>query len=76
MSFSQAEASERQLQVMLDAFAVLREPSPVDEADADVASARRVTRALRREQAARDGRPLAHLWDGIAGRVDRLYPEQ
>lgn len=50
------------------------EPAAADDAALDGASARRVTTALRREQAACDDRPLAHLWDGLAGRIDRLYP--
>lgn len=50
----------------------------VDEGfdDNDVASARRMVAVLRREQAARAGRPLSGVWKNLAGRIERHYPPE
>lgn len=72
---SQQSIRERQLEVMLDVFAASQiGPAAADEVGLDVASAQRVTTVLRREQAARDGRPLAQAWGRLADRVERDYP--
>ncbi len=52
-------------------------PPAVDaavEEELDAASARRVTSALRREQAARDGRQIAQAWGRLADCVERDFP--
>jgi hypothetical protein len=46
----------------------------VDDDALDAASAHRVTTALRREQAARDDRPLARTWGHLADQIQRSYP--
>ena len=50
------------------------EAADLDEDALDAASAHRIMSALRREEAARDGRQLARAWGHLADRVERNYP--